>query len=70
VKITRTLRGLDKKAVVGARVAQGECEFPEASEGEKRDIVEAWNANIGALLEKGKAKGKKTDSEADGSIAS
>lgn len=56
--------------VIYARVAQGELEYQEASEEEKREIVDRWVALAGAKKtsrkDKGKGKGKENKEEQAG----
>ena len=59
VEITKALRGLNADAIMRGRVAQGEWEYLEASEGTKMDVVRLWHEYALPLLEKnGKEKGR------------
>ena len=53
--------------VIYARMAQGELEYQEASEEEKREIVNRWVALIGVkkASRKAKAKGKAKENEGE-----
>jgi hypothetical protein len=59
VEITKALRGLNGDPIVSARVAQGEWEFLEASEEEKREVVAGWHEHVVPLLDRtGKQRDK------------
>lgn len=51
--------------IIAARMAQGELEYLEASEEEKKEIIERWVAKVGPKKDnrKGAKKGKEKEGE-------